>query len=251
MSMEGSVVVVTGAAIGIGHAAAQRLAERGAHIVIADRSGATEAAEGLVARGLRATGISVDIAVPEQVAEMTREAEALHGRIDVLVNNAGVYSTLTPGPFETLSLEDWRQVFDVNVFGLFLACQAVLPAFDRMGGGRIVNVSSAVAFKGNPWMAHYVASKGAVISFTRALATELGPRKVLVNSVAPGFTLSEGVHRNPGLVAGVREPSLRNRVLGRDMVPEDLVGAIEFFSGPQSAFVTGQTLVVDGGAYFH
>jgi NAD(P)-dependent dehydrogenase (short-subunit alcohol dehydrogenase family) len=100
-------------------------------------------------------------------------------------------------------------------------------------------------------MAHYVASKGAVISLTRALATELGRYQILVNSVAPGFTLSDGVERNPALVEGVREPSMRNRVLARDMAPADLVGAIEFFAGAQSAFITGQTLVVDGGAYFH
>ena len=100
-------------------------------------------------------------------------------------------------------------------------------------------------------MAHYVASKGAVVSLTRALASELGRHKVLVNSVAPGFTLSEGVHRNPALIDGVKESSLRSRVLSRDMVPEDLVGAVEFFAGAQSAFITGQTLVVDGGAYFH
>ncbi len=108
-----------------------------------------------------------------------------------------------------------------------------------------------MAFKGNPGMAHYVASKGAVISLTRALATELGVHKVLVNSVAPGFTLSDGALANPELVAGVQGPSLRGRVLGRDMLPADVVGAIEFFADAPSAFITGQTLVVDGGAYFH
>lgn len=140
---------------------------------------------------------------------------------------------------------------DVNVLGVFLCCRAVLPAFRRAGGGRIVNISSGVAFKGNPLMAHYVASKGAVISFTRALATELGADGITVNSVAPGFTLSDGVERNPELVAGVKGPSLRNRVIARDMVPDDVVGAVAFFTGPDSAFITGQTMVVDGGAYFH
>jgi NAD(P)-dependent dehydrogenase (short-subunit alcohol dehydrogenase family) len=177
--------------------------------------------------------------------------EDLFGRIDVLINNAGIYSSLTPKPFEELTPEEWRQVFDVNVIGVFLTCRAALPAFKRAGGGRIVNISSGVAFKGNPWMAHYVASKGAVISLTRALATELGRYHILVNSVAPGFTLSDGVHMNPALVAGVKEPSLRGRVLARDLVPADLVGAIEFFASAQAAFITGQTLVVDGGSYFH
>ena len=251
MGLEGSVVIVTGGAIGIGYASAQHLAERGARVVIADRTGALDAAARLSARGLQATGLALDVSAPEQVQAAVQQAEQVYGRIDVLVNNAGIYSTLGPKPFEALTLQDWKQVFDVNVMGMFLMCQAVVPAFKRAGGGRIINISSGVAFKGNPWMAHYVASKGAVIAFTRALATELGRHQILVNSVAPGFTLSEGVHRNPSLVEGVREPSLRNRVLARDMVPADLIGAIEFFAGAQSAFVTGQTLVVDGGAYFH
>ena len=245
------MVIVTGGAIGIGHAAVERLAERGAAVVIADRSGAEEAAAALAERGLRVTGMAVDVQCGEQVAAVVARTEALHGRIDVLVNNAGIYSTLQPKPFEELTVEEWHQVLDVNVVGVFRMCQAVLPVFKKAGGGRIVNIASGVAFKGNPWMAHYVASKGAVISLTRALATELGRFQILVNSVAPGFTLSEGVQRNPELVQGVREPSLRNRVLGRDMVPDDLVGAIEFFAGAQSSFITGQTLVVDGGAYFH
>jgi NAD(P)-dependent dehydrogenase (short-subunit alcohol dehydrogenase family) len=114
-----------------------------------------------------------------------------------------------------------------------------------------MNISSGVAFKGNPYMAHYVASKGAVVSLTRALASELGRYNVLVNSVAPGFTVSDGVLVNPTLVEGVKEPSLRGRVLARDMTPADLVGAVAFFAGPDAAFVTGQTLVVDGGSYYH
>lgn len=251
MGLEGSVAIVTGAAIGIGYAAAQRLAERGAKVVIADRSGAEAAARALSERGLAVTGLPVDVCSTEQVAALIHACEVQHGRLDVLVNNAGLYSTLTPRPFEELTDEDWHQVLDVNVVGVARMCRAALPAFQRAGGGRIVNISSGVAFKGNPWLAHYVASKGAVISLTRALATELGRHQVLVNSVAPGFTLSDGVHRNPDLVAGVREPSLRGRVLARDMLPDDLVGAIEFFAGAQSAFITGQTLVVDGGAYFH
>ena len=250
-SLAPAVAIVTGAAMGIGFAAARRLAERGARVIIADRDGAEAAAARLAADGLVAQPVTVDIADEAQVAAMAERTLDHFGRIDVLVNNAGIYSTLTPKPFQDLTVADWRQVLDVNVIGLFLACRAVMPAMRDAGGGRIINISSGVAFKGNPWMAHYVASKGAVISLSRALATELGPHRILVNSVAPGFTLSDGVHRNPTLVAGVKEPSLRNRVLARDMLPDDLVGAIEFFADPRSAFITGQTLVVDGGAYFH
>jgi NAD(P)-dependent dehydrogenase (short-subunit alcohol dehydrogenase family) len=251
MGLDPAVAIVTGAAQGIGLAAAERLAQRGARVVLADLRGAEAAAAGLREQGLQATGIEVDVSQPAQVSAMVAHAEATFGRLDVLVNNAGVFATLKPKPFEQLTVDEWRQVLDVNVIGVFLCCQAALPAFRRMGGGRIVNISSGVAFKGNPGMAHYVASKGAVVSLTRALATELGRHQVLVNSVAPGFTLSAGVTDNPALIEGAQGPSLRGRVLGRDMLPADVIGAIEFFSGPLAAFVTGQTLVVDGGAYFH
>jgi NAD(P)-dependent dehydrogenase (short-subunit alcohol dehydrogenase family) len=182
---------------------------------------------------------------------MAKAAVDAFGGIDILVNNAGIYSTLTPRPFEEIDPAEWRRVMEVNTLGVFLCCRAALPALKARGGGRIINISSGVAFKGNPYMAHYVASKGAVVSLTRALASELGQYNVLVNSVAPGFTVSDGVKANAALVAGVKEVSLRGRLLARDMTPEDLVGAVAFFAGPDAAFVTGQTLVVDGGAYFH
>jgi NAD(P)-dependent dehydrogenase (short-subunit alcohol dehydrogenase family) len=250
-SMQGPVAIVTGAAMGIGYAIAQKLAERGSRIVIVDRSDAAGAAERLTREGFEAIGIEADVSSEEETAKAATTAETIFGRIDILVNNAGIYSTLKPRTFDKISVDEFRRVMDVNVLGVFLCCRAVLPAFRRAGGGRIVNISSGVAFKGNPLMAHYVASKGAVISFTRALATELGADGITVNSVAPGFTLSDGVERNPELVAGVKGPSLRNRVIARDMVPDDVVGAVAFFTGPDSAFITGQTMVVDGGAYFH
>lgn len=249
--LEESAVIVTGAAIGIGYALAERLALRGAKVMIADREGAQAAADKLQAQGLKAAACAVDVSNNEQVQAMVAATAETFGSVDALVNNAGIYSTLKPKPFEELEADEWRRVFEVNVIGVFQCCKAALPHFKKAGGGRIVNISSGVAFKGNPWMVHYVASKGAVVSMTRSLATELGRHNVLVNSVAPGFTLSEGVNRNAELVAGVKEPSLRNRVLARDMLPEDLAGAVEFFCGAQSSFITGQTLVVDGGAYFH
>jgi len=248
---EAPVVIVTGAATGIGHAIARQQAGAGARVVIADLEGAEAAAEALRAEGLQAEGRTVDVSDEAQAAALAEWAAGRHGGIDVLVNNAGIYSSLAPTPFEQLTVADWQRVLAVNVIGVFLMCRAVAPWMRRAGGGSIVNVSSGVAFKGNPLMAHYVASKGAVVSLTRALATELGADRVRVNSVAPGFTLSERVQRNPVLVQGVKEPSLRNRVLARDMLPDDLVGAVAFFAGDASAFVTGQTLVVDGGAYYH
>ena len=251
MQLQGKTAVVTGGAKGIGFAIAEALAARGAAVVIADLAEASEASARLVAKGAQAAGIAVDVASEHDTVAMASAARDRFGGIDILVNNAGVYSTLRPRPFEEIDPAEWRRVMEVNTLGIFLAVRAVLSSMKSRGGGRIINISSGVAFKGNPYMAHYVASKGAVVSLTRALASELGEHNVLVNSVAPGFTLSDGVKANPILVAGVQERSLRGRVLARDMVPADLVGAVAFFAGPDSAFVTGQTLVVDGGAYFH
>jgi NAD(P)-dependent dehydrogenase (short-subunit alcohol dehydrogenase family) len=249
--LDGKVALVTGGAMGIGYAAAETLARRGAAVLIADRAGATDAASRLAGNGPRVLGVAADVASEADCAAMVAHAEREFGGLDILVNNAAIFTSLTPRPFEEIDPAEWRRVMDVNVMGLFLVCRAALPALRRRGGGRIINIASGVAFKGNPYMAHYVASKGAVVSLTRALATELGPHNVLVNAVAPGFTLSDGVRSNPTLVARVQERSVRTRALARDMVPADLVGAIAFFAGPDAAFITGQTLVVDGGAYYH
>jgi len=251
MQLAGKVAIVTGGATGIGYAIAEALADRGASLVVADIAKAEDAAARLGARGARAIGVAIDVASEPDAAAMADAAVVAFGGIDILVNNAGIYTSLKPKPFEEIDPTEWRRVMEVNVFGTFLCIRAVLPAMKARRAGRIINISSGVAFKGNPYMAHYVASKGAVVSLTRALATELGPHNVLVNSVAPGFTLSEGVLANPELIAGVKERSLRGRVLARDMTPADLVGAVAFFAGPDASFITGQTLVVDGGAYFH
>jgi NAD(P)-dependent dehydrogenase (short-subunit alcohol dehydrogenase family) len=251
LCLAGQVAIVTGGAKGIGLAIAEDLAKRGAAVLVADLAGAAAAAERLRAAGHRAVGLAVDVACEADTAALAKVASAEFGGIDILINNAGLYSTLKPRPFEDIDPAEWRRVMEVNTLGIFLCCRAVLPALKSRGGGRIINISSGVAFKGNPWMAHYVASKGAVVSLTRALASELGRYNILVNSVAPGFTLSDGVLENPELVAGVRQPSMRTRVLAREMTPADLVGAVAFFAGTDAAFLTGQTIVVDGGAYFH
>ena len=140
---------------------------------------------------------------------------------------------------------------DVNVASMFLCSRAVVPVMRRQGGGKIVNVSSGTPFRGVPFLLHYVTSKGAVVAFTRALAKELGRDKILVNCVAPGFTMSEGVQAHPEVVEKLRDVSIAARTLQRDQTPEDVVGAAVFLAGPDSDFVTGQTIVIDGGQYFH
>lgn len=251
MDLAGKVAIVTGGAMGIGFSACRALAAQGATILVADIKDAAGGAERLRRDGYRAAHADTDVSSEADTLRMAETALREFGRIDVLLNNAAIYSTLTLKPFEQLTVADWRGILDVNVIGQFLCCKAVVPHFKAQRAGRIINISSGVAFKGNPGMLHYVATKGAIVSMTRTLATELGDHGITVNSVAPGFTLSDGVHNNAQLAGTVAEFSVRNRALKRDMVPDDVVGAVCFFAGPHAAFVTGQTLVVDGGAYYH
>jgi NAD(P)-dependent dehydrogenase (short-subunit alcohol dehydrogenase family) len=251
VKLAGRVAIVTGGAAGIGRVLAEGLAREGASIVIADLRGAEAAAAELEQAGHRALGLTADVTNEADTARMAAAAEAKFGGIDVLICNAAIFATLQPKPFEELSAAEWRQVMDVNTLGVFLSVKACLPAMSRSTAARIVTISSGVAFKGNALYLHYVASKGAVVSMTRSLARELGPRKILVNSIAPGFTLSDGVLNNQALLDGAGVPSVAGRALARDMYPDDLVGAAVFFAGPDCGFVTGQTLVVDGGSYLH
>ena len=245
--LDGKVAIVTGGAQGIGRAIAEGLAREGARIAIADVQRAEEAAADF-ADGV---GLTVDVASEDDTARMAEEVRARWGRIDVLVNNAGLYASLAMRPFEQIPLEEWRRVMDVNVASMFLTCRAVVPVMREQGGGKIVNISSGTPFRGVPFLLHYVTSKGAIVALTRALAKELGKDSVLVNCVAPGFTMSTGVQANPEVVEKLRDASIAARTIQRDQVPEDVVGAVVFLSSPESDFVTGQTMVIDGGQYFH
>ncbi len=245
--LDGKVALVTGAAQGIGHAIARGLAVEGARIVVADLKGAEEAAAGF----RDGVGLTVDVADEADVQRMTEETLARCGSIDVLVNNAGLYASLAMRPFTEIPLEEWRRVMDVNVASMFLTCRSVVPVMRERGGGRIVNISSGTPFRGVPFLLHYVTSKGAIVAFTRALAKELGKDDVLVNCVAPGFTMSAGVEEHPEVIEKLRDVSVAARTLQRDQLPEDVVGAVVYLAGPSSSFVTGQTIVIDGGQTFH
>jgi NAD(P)-dependent dehydrogenase (short-subunit alcohol dehydrogenase family) len=238
MTLEGKVAIVTGGAQGIGRAIADGLTAEGATVVVADLNPPED-------------GVRADVSSEEDVEAMVREVLERHGSIDVLVNNAGLYATLAMRPFEEIPLEEWRRVMDVNVASMFLTCRAVVPVMREGGGGKIVNISSGTPFRGVPFLLHYVTSKGAIVAFTRSLAKELGKDNVLVNCVAPGFTMTEGVQSQPEVVEKLREVSIAARTLQRDQLPEDVVGAVVFLCGPGSNFLTGQTIVIDGGQYFH
>jgi NAD(P)-dependent dehydrogenase (short-subunit alcohol dehydrogenase family) len=247
-SLGGKVAIVTGGAQGIGNAIAKGLAAEGARIVVADLSRAEEAAQEFE----EGIGLTVDVADEAQVEGMAQEAIERCGRIDILVNNAGLYASLQMRPFTEIPVEEWRQVMDVNVLSMFLTMRAVVPRMREQGeGGRVVNISSGTPFRGVPFLLHYVTSKGAIVALTRALAKELGRDDILVNCVAPGFTMSDGVREHPEVIEALQQVSVSARTLQRDQVPEDVVGAVVFLCGPGATFVTGQTIVIDGGQYFH
>ncbi len=246
-ALDGKVAVVTGAAQGIGRALAEGLAREGARIVVADLKGAEEAAAAFPG----GVGVTADVADEASVQQLVGEALERCGSIDILVNNAGLYASLEMRPFTEIPLEEWNRVMEVNVASMFLTCRAVVPAMRAGGGGKIVNISSGTPFRGVPFLLHYVTSKGAIVAFTRALARELGKDNVLVNCVAPGFTMSDGVKEHPEVVEKLRDASVGARTIQRDQLPEDVVGAVVYLAGPHSDFVTGQTIVIDGGQYFH
>ena len=246
-TIEGKVAVVTGGALGIGRAIADGLAAEGARVVVVDLNGAREAAADFP----DGVGLTADVASEHDVVRMVEEAVERCGRIDILVNNAGLYASLAMRPFTEIPLDEWRRVMDVNVASMFLTCRAVVPVMRDQGGGKIVNISSGTPFRGVPFLLHYVTSKGAIVAFTRALAKELGKDGVHVNCVAPGFTMSDGVMANPEVIEKLRDVSVAARTLQRDQLPEDVVGAVVFLCGPGSDFITGQTIVIDGGQTFH
>src|SRR3989440_5691608 len=245
-ALEGRVAIVTGGAQGIGNAIARGLAAEDARVVVADLQRADEAA-----RQLDGLGLTVDVSDESQVEQMVEDVVERYGRIDILVNNAGLYASLEMRPFTEIPADEWRRVMDVNILSMFLTCRTVVPRMRERGGGRIVNISSGTPFRGVPFLLHYVTSKGAIVALTRALAKELGGDEVLVNCVAPGFTMSEGVREHPEVIEALRDVSVAARTLQRDQQPEDVVGAVVFLCGPGAAFITGQTIVIDGGQYFH
>ena len=210
-------------------------------IVVADLHGAADG--DLVRDGVR---ITADVAAGTTSRMVAEAIEA--GRSDI-VNNAGPYASLEMRPFEQIPLDEWRRVMDVNVASMFLTCRAVVPLMREAGGGRIVNISSGTPFRGVPFLLHYVTSKGAIVAFTRALAKEVGRDNVLVRLRRARFHHLGGRRNTRG--DQLRDVSVAARTLQRDQVPADVVGAGVFLCGPGSEFITGQTMVIDGGQYFH
>lgn len=249
-NLVGRTAIVTGAARGLGRTYAQTLIEAGMNVVVADRADVKETLELMYGPG-KSLGVSVDVADIKSVTAMAEQALSVFGRIDVLVNNAALYGGLKGGRAEQIDEDEWDRVMAVNVKGVWNCCRAVIPAMRKQGGGSIVNVASLAAIYGLPYSLHYSASKAAVIGITRALARELGRDWIRVNAIAPTAVLTEGTKEffggkfEKGMLA-IRE----NQSLKRNLESQDLAGTVVYLAGDASKFVTGQTIMVDGGTHF-
>ncbi|MET8671725.1 SDR family oxidoreductase [Streptomyces albidoflavus] len=249
MAATAPVVVVTGAGRGLGLATARRVGADGYRVVLAelDPARGEEAADSLRRDGLDAHFVPCDVAEPDSVAAMA-EATAALGPVHGLVNNAGLADAVGGKYFHEIDVATWDRIMTVNARGPWLVARALLPHLLAGGGGRIVNVASDAALYGSPRLAHYIASKGALIALTRAMARETGEQGVTVNAVAPGLTESESAERIP---AERHELYRLNRAIPRPQRPDDLTGLIAFLIGEESRYITGQTFAVNGGFTMH
>src|SRR5438445_11662539 len=237
--LAGQIAVITGGAQGIGFATAWRLAADGAHVVLFDRAGeaAEKAAAALTAEGADATAREVDVTDEHSVGNGVQWALSTSGRIDVLVNNAGIYPHT---PFEELTLSEWRRVLSVNLDGTFLCAHAVYPHMKERGSGRIINVSSATFFIGYPEMTAYIASKAGIVGFTRALASEAGAHGITVNCVTPGLIETEGTQvEDP--TGELFDEIVGGQAIGRRGQPEDIAEVIAYLVSPAAGCIPGQT----------
>jgi NAD(P)-dependent dehydrogenase (short-subunit alcohol dehydrogenase family) len=248
LGLAGKTAVVTGAAGGLGFAFAEGLARAGARVAIADvnADAARDAARTLTAQGATVIATSVDVADEASVGTMVERVVAAYGGIDILVNNAGIYAGLKRKPFYEIPAAEWDRVMSVNLKGAFLCAKAVYPQM-KGRGGKIVNIASATVFSGSPLWMHYVASKGGMIAMTRVMARELGGDGVTVNALAPGFTLTEA---SRAAIEDAENYGVARGAIHRAAHPDDMVGTCLWLASPLSDFVTGQTIVVDGGRQF-
>ncbi|MBN06619.1 MAG: dehydrogenase [Rhodospirillaceae bacterium] len=244
------VVLITGAGQGIGRAYAKAFAETGAISVIAELNGdnAKSVANEITDAGHRAYAIQTDVGDPASVQSAAKETIAKFSKVDVLINNAAIFTPLERRPFYEIPLEEWDEVMKVNVTGCFLAARAVAPSMIENRSGSIINISSSTVPMGLPLFMHYVTSKAAVAGMTRVMAKELGVHDIRVNAVMPGLTETEvaNVGRTDELVSRI----VNTQFIKRVETPEDLVGLLMFLASPASSFITGQSIIVDGGIAF-
>jgi len=245
--LSGRVAIVTGGARHIGAAYARKLAEEGAAIVIADILDGKPVADEIRAAGGKALALKIDVSDEADSGRMALETVKAFGRIDILVNNAAIFINIQRHPFYEITAGEWDRVSAVNIKGPFLCAKAVFPKMKEQKNGKIINISSSTAFWGTPNFLHYVASKSALIGMTRSLAREVGELGICVNAIAPGLVEHEGQNAPKALT----ELQLKERSIKRLQTPDDLMGTLVFLCSSDSDFMTGQTIVVDGGSVFH
>ncbi len=247
MRLSGKVAIVTGGARHIGAAYARRLAAEGAAVVIADILDGEPVANEIRTNGGKALAVKADVSNENDTRNMTEESVKAFGRIDILVNNAAIFINIQRHPFYEISAEEWDRVSAVNIKGPFLCAKAVFSQMKQQRSGKIINISSSTAYWGTPMFLHYVASKAALVGMTRSLAREVGEFGICVNAIAPGLVEHEGQNAPKAL----SELQLKERSIKRLQTPDDLMGTLVFLASSDSDFMTGQTIVVDGGSVFH
>jgi NAD(P)-dependent dehydrogenase (short-subunit alcohol dehydrogenase family) len=245
--LSGRVAIVTGGARHIGAAYARKLADEGAAVVIADILDGEPVANEIRAAGGKALALTIDVSDEADTGQMALETVKAFGRIDILVNNAAIFINIQRHPFYEISAEEWDRVSAVNIKGPFLCAKAVFPQMKEQKSGKIINISSSTAYWGTPNFLHYVASKAALIGMTRSLAREVGEFGICVNAIAPGLVEHEGQNAPKALT----ELQLKERSIKRLQTPEDLMGVLTYLASSDSDFVTGQTIVVDGGSILY
>jgi NAD(P)-dependent dehydrogenase (short-subunit alcohol dehydrogenase family) len=245
--LAGKVAIVTGGARHIGTAYCRALAREGATVVVADILDGKTVAEEIRSKGGNALALKIDVSKEGDTNRMAVETVNAFGRIDILINNAAIFINLQRHPFYEISADEWDRVSAVNIKGPFLCAKAVFAQMKEQKYGKIINISSSTAYWGTPNFLHYVASKAALIGMTRSLAREVGDYGICVNAIAPGLVEHEGQNAPQALT----ELQLKARSIKRLQTPEDLLGTLVFLASPDSGFMTGQTIVVDGGSIMH